>query len=77
MKRTIAALIAGLALGTTGIATAAGDQWFRNGVLCTTTGTGSSRGIVCQLQGHRKVVVVNQHSIIVGRGTHVLYLTSP
>jgi hypothetical protein len=84
MKRTLASLAAGVVVGSTGVALAAvkdtsavQDTWIRNGVLCTTTGTGRSRGVVCNLQGSRKLAIVNQRSIIVGtKSNQVLYLTS-
>jgi hypothetical protein len=84
MKRSLAMLLAGIVLGSTGTVTAApsrpADSWVRNNVLCTTTGgrSGISRGIACQKIGGRKTVVVNQHSVIVGnKAGQVLYLSSP
>jgi hypothetical protein len=78
MKRTLAALLVGIALGSTGLAfgAASRDSWQRNNITCTTTGSGVDRGITCARIGSRSLVIVNQRQIIVGRGSRALYITS-
>lgn len=79
MKRMVMALLTGIALGSVGLAEASGsgDSWVRNGVICTTTGRGQNRGVVCALLKGRKTVIVNQRMVIVGTRTgHVLYMTT-
>lgn len=78
MKRTVVAFLAGAVLASAGIAGAhSSDTWVQNGVMCTKTGTGASRGVVCWLPGGHKSAVVNQQRIIVGTSSgRVLYFTS-
>ena len=67
MKRLIAAVIAGIVIGSTGISLAAsqyqGGEWRKNGVLCIATdpgpqgitiiydGRGTGPGVLCGLKG--------------------------
>jgi len=78
MKRILAALAAGVALGSAALAGAQPQEtWIRNGVVCAPTGTGKSRGVVCGVKGSPKLAIVNQRSIIVGtKSSGVLYVTS-
>jgi hypothetical protein len=77
MKRTLAAFVAGIALGSAGLGIASSQEsWTKNGVICTPTGSGPTRGVVCSLLTSKRLAVVNQHSIIIGVGKKVLYVTS-
>jgi hypothetical protein len=84
MKRSLAALVAGVVLGGTGVGMAAGIQsWHRNGVFCYTTGRSTAlatRGVGCRLDGGKKLVVVNHSQVIVSsrsKATKIYYVSSP
>lgn len=84
MKRSLAALVAGVVLGGTGVGMAAGIQtWHRNGVFCFTTGRStvvSTHGVGCRLDEGKKLVVINHSQVIVSsrsKATKVYYVSSP
>lgn len=76
MKGKITALIVGLMLGGTGVAAATSGSYHTNGVFCTATGSGVSAGVVCQLDGSKRLAIVNHRQIIVGASGRVLYFTN-
>jgi hypothetical protein len=77
MKKLLAALLAGIVLGSTGIAAAtATDVWQRNNVSCSSVGKGADRGVICTLRGSKKSVVITQRQIMVGSGNKLTYLTT-
>jgi hypothetical protein len=84
MKRSLAALVAGVVLGGTGVGMAARiETWHRNGVFCFTTGRSTvvaERGIACHLDEGKKLVVINSRQIVVskrGKAQKIYYVTSP
>lgn len=80
MKRTLAALAAGIAIGSAGVGIASSEQdtWIKNGVLCTGTSTSTGKGVVCGLNvtASKTIVIMSRDQVIVGRKGKVLYVTS-
>ena len=65
-KRFVIMPVAGFLLtGGTAGATSVASSWGMNGVLCTGTGKGTQRGVMCGLTTGKKLVIVNQKQIIV------------
>jgi hypothetical protein len=84
MKRSLAALVAGVVLGGTGVGMAARiETWHRNGVFCFTTGRSqviATRGVGCHLDGGKKLVAITHGQIVVsrrGKADKIYYTTSP
>jgi hypothetical protein len=84
MKRSLAALVAGVVLGGTGVGMAARiETWHRNSVFCFTTGRSTvvaTRGVGCRLDDGKKLVVINHSQIVVsnrGKAGKIYFSSSP
>jgi hypothetical protein len=84
MKRSLAALVAGVVLGGTGVGMAARiETWHRNSVFCFTTGRSTvvaTRGVGCRLDTGKKLVVITHSQITVsnrGKAGKIYYTSSP
>jgi hypothetical protein len=75
--KMLVALVVGVALGGAGLAVAAGvPSWRHDGVFCWASGTkGVDRGVACRLEGSKRLVIVNQRSIIVAQNRRVIFVT--